>query len=60
LIILTKLPEERKIKNHIGYDFHVKKNVTEISMIIVGTIGPYANNEKTDHNNAEGGMLLAK
>jgi hypothetical protein len=28
LIILTKLPEERKIKNHIDYDFHVKKNVT--------------------------------
>jgi hypothetical protein len=59
LIILTKLPEERKIKNHIGYDFHVKKIVTEISMIIVGKIDPYANNGKTDLDIAAGRMLLA-
>jgi hypothetical protein len=27
-IILTKVSEAGKIKNHCGYDFHVKKNVT--------------------------------
>jgi hypothetical protein len=59
LIILAKLSEERKIKNHIGYDFHVKKNVTEISMIIVGKIDPYANNERADLDIADGRMLLA-
>ena len=59
MIILTKLPEERKIKNHNGYDFHVKKNVTEISMIIVGKIDQDANNGKTDLDIAAGRMLLA-
>jgi hypothetical protein len=60
LIILTKLPEERKIKNHIGYDFHVKKIVTEVDMIILRKIDPYANNEKTGLDISDGRMLLAK